>query len=213
MNGLVWVLFIAAAFAADCRFGKTLVYKNEKFANCSVTGSSDGSRGKTYVADCDGLAKRERQVEIAGDKVTLLSATERKTLAVCGSEHAVLSALIADFEKHRERLENPKCYLTNWKGQMIFVANGVHGRCSFNMNRPLMERFKKSTGEKPMYQCEGDYFLGRAAREGTPVYRKVQDGWKLDCQAQIMSEPVGEIDWKFPPSYYTPDEPTVTPDP
>jgi hypothetical protein len=209
------LIFITAAYgagAAHCQLGSNLDLGGNIHHKCIVVGHSAPSiKGrKTFYASCAGNTENDQVEYLEGSQVAqLVDPTSRREVAVCKVDQSQFSRLIKDYQSKGEELENPKCYLTQWKGQMMYVAEGVKGRCSFNMNKNKSEEFKAKTGVTPLYQCEHDYFLSIGEKTAASVYKKSKDGWQLACKAAIrVGEPVDPIDWKNPPSYYVPEAAT-----
>lgn len=203
--------FPLAAYAAAnrCHLGNNLELEGKSPRKCVVVGhSTEGLKGsKTFYASCSGQSEDAQIEYLEGSKIArLVDVASRREMAICNVDQAKFSTLIRGYQHMGDELENPKCYLTQWKGQMMYVAAGVKGRCSFNMSRKKSEEFKNKTGVVPLYQCEHDYFLSIGERTAASIYKRSKDGWELDCKATIrVGEPVETIDWKNPPQYYVPE--------
>jgi len=210
--GLIFAAaFTLSAHAAGihCQLGINLEVDGKTHRKCQIVGhSSSHSKGaKTFYASCEGQGDDGQIEYLEGSAVAkLVDATSRQEIAKCVVNKKQFSALIKEYQTHDLELENQKCYLTQWKGQMMFVANGVKGRCSFNISKNKLAEFKMKTGITPLYQCENDYFLSIGEKTAASIYRKSKDGWQLACKATMRTgEPVEPIDWKNPPKYYVPE--------
>jgi hypothetical protein len=192
---ILFLLACAHALAKPCHV---------KDLQCEVAGHSETPK-KVYYAICTKLP-RDRQLEFSKDldEVSIVDSISRQSLGTCEIEKAEANLLIRAYEKGRGAVENPPCYLSQWKGQMMFVAHGKRGRCTFEMKREQEGRFEAKTGKRPLYQCEGDYFLVESERKFS-IYKRSQDTWTSECIAPLrVGDPVEDIDWKNPPKYYHP---------
>lgn len=172
---------------------------------CRIVGSSQGKAVKTYYASCSDAKEQIEYIEGAS-LAALIDPTSRRELAKCEIDKNKFATLIKDYASQYQKLADPRCYLTQWKGQMMFVANGVKGRCSFNMNAGESQEFHAKTGVTALYQCENGYFLAMGEKTAASVYKKSKTGWELDCKAAIrIGDPVENIDWKNPPAYWSPE--------
>ncbi|MGZ3721577.1 MAG: hypothetical protein ACXVA9_01520 [Bdellovibrionales bacterium] len=214
------VFYLASAAhgaSMNCQLGTTLALGGKARHKCQIVGHSETGKQspKTFYASCEGKSE-DRQLEYLEGSgfAQLVDPASRQEVTKCKVNEKQFSVLIQDYEKHDLELENPKCYLTQWKGQMMYVAEGVKGRCSFNMSKNRSQEFKNKTGVTPLYQCENDYFLSIGEKTAASVYKKSKDGWQLACKATIRTgEPVEPIDWKNPPDYYVPEAAVLGPKP
>jgi hypothetical protein len=200
---VIAILFFTCLAHASCELGNTLQHAKHSFKNCAVIGHQ-GQAFKVYYVHCENLPKNQ-QIEYAGGASTarLLDSLSRETVATCKVKRTEVAALVDAYSAKSSEIENPKCYLTRWKGQMMFVANGVKGRCSFKMNPQKATEFKTKTGMAALYQCESDHYLVAGDNGATTIY----NGFSLECPAAIrVGESVDPIDWKNPPDYYEPEQ-------
>ena len=201
--------------------GYTLAHSADPFCAlgaCQVTGFSKSQNGKrTFLANCAGIAKGgDRQIEFAegNDSAQILDKITRAKVSECKIRRVELASMLKNYEDKLRQIESPPCYLTQWFGQMMFVANGVRGRCSFKMNKKKLEEFRLATGLQPTYQCENDYFLSIDTKSATAIYKKVSAGWAFVCTAPMRTgEAPSSIDWNNPPEFYEPEGPTEGPSP
>src|SRR5207302_658703 len=103
-----------------------------------------GSR-KTFLAICSGVATgNTQQIEFleGDDSAHILDVTTRREVARCRLKLTEVAQLIKGYEERSRAVEYPPCYLTQWHGQMMYVAKQIHGRCSFNMNKKKLDEFK-----------------------------------------------------------------------
>jgi hypothetical protein len=202
---------LARASSLPCSFGSTLKFRGQSY-DCQITGSAmsrlRGTSHKTYFANCSDWHVEFLEGTTAAQIIDVVT---RQRIGDCPVVATELATMIQAHESKKSDLENPKCVLSQWNGQMTYQANGISGRCSFNMNKVMAENFKKSTGAVPVYQCENDYFLV-GDQGGFSIYKKTATGWSLECKAVTKTDtPIAPIDWKNPPQYYQPAGPTVTP--
>ena len=201
------VLFLTAnAQALDCRLGKGFTFKNKLFAPCEITGHSSAGIKKTYQARCEGMPEFQHlEFESEAKEIQLLDSPSRYEIAKCETERGIVEGMVNAYDGKVHALENPPCYLTQWKGQMMAVAKGTRVRCTFEMKKPKPEEFVKKTGKSPLYQCEKGYFIVMPKNAAAEIYRPKKDGWESVCLAPTkVGEAPENIDWKNPPDYYSP---------
>src|SRR6188508_2034561 len=121
-----FILFAAQALVKPCHI---------KDLKCEIAGHSE-TVNKTYYAICAKLPQ-EQQLEFSEtlNGARFVNAVSRESLGVCVLEKSAAKALIKSYEASRQAVENPPCYLSQWKGQMMFIAHGNRGRCTFDMKR------------------------------------------------------------------------------
>jgi hypothetical protein len=204
---------LRVALAVSCHLGAALNYQNKTYSDCRVTGSTVGRAAHTYSIQC-GDEKKKYQIEYVegGSSAEVLDMITLKPTAKCNLEAAEVSKMIKTYEDHKHDIENPKCFLSHWKGQVMFHSGDVSGRCSFRMNKDLSDKFESSVKAPASYQCEHEYFLIGPKDDGTAIYKRTKFGWELDCKAPMERGEPENIDWKNnPPAYWEPEEPHVMP--
>jgi len=159
----------------------------------------------------DGSIKKQLEYMEGSSSAEIIDMITLQPIEKCTVDVTKMAKLVKDFEAQKHDIENPKCFLAHWHGQVTFNSNGVTGKCSLRMNKDLSERFEKLTGVSPSYQCEKDYFLHGPESDGTAIYKKTKAGWELDCKAPMQRSGRDDTDWKNPPDYYVPDGELVLP--
>lgn len=194
------------AHALDCRLSKSFTYRSKTYGPCEITGDAGSGSKKTFQLHCEGMSASEHlELEANSEHAKLLDSSTRYETAKCPTEKAALAEMIKAYQTRVKELENPPCYLTQWKGQMTFFAHGTKGRCTFDMNKEQADEFTKKMALSPFYQCEKGYFLVIPKSGAAEVFKPKGGKWESVCKAPTkVGEPVEAIDWKNPPNYYHP---------
>jgi hypothetical protein len=171
---------------------------------CEIVGHVEGATGKRYSISCAGFDVGF-ETGAGGGLVVVLDSISRQEIRKC-KVSGDWKAVVSRYETKTQEIQNPKCYLTQWKGQMMFVEGDERGRCSFSMNERKANEFRAATGVEPLYQCEHERFLFIKDKTAPKIYKKSRRGnWVVACQASIrVGESVDTIDWNNPPKYYSP---------
>lgn len=205
------IVFLSAstsAFAqgANCRLGKGFTFKNKLYAPCEISGHSTAGKKNVYQARCDNMPEFQHlEFEKSAAQVLLLDSSSRYELAKCETQKDIIEQLIKAYEEKVSAMENPPCYLTQWKGQMMVKAQNVRVRCTFDIKKSTSDNFTKKVGKSPLYQCEKGYFIVMPKTGAAEIFRPKDETWESVCMAPTkVGDSVDNIDWKNPPDYYSP---------
>lgn len=207
---IAFVLLISSAAVGaqerNCRLGKGFTFKNRLFAPCEITGHSASGKQKVYQARCDAMPEFQHlEFEKGAMDVVLLDSSSRYELAKCQTEKEIIEQMIKSYDGKVNALENPPCYLTQWKGQMMIKALDVRARCTFDIKKAKADEFTKKIGKAALYQCEKGYFIVMPKTGAAEIFRPKKESWESVCLAPTkVGEAVDNIDWKNPPDYYSP---------
>ena len=203
---MIWLSFlISAAHAVNCEFGRELTVGKAIYKKCEITGVS--GLAPTYYAHCDAQPE-DRQLEFAKgeSQAHWIDPVTRREKALCKLKAPEVDAMRREYEERADKIEKPKCYLTNWKGQLTLITQGKPFRCSFKMRASALEDFETDSGKKGAFQCEDEHFLATVGSDTTYAYEKLGGRWKFLCQpSKRVGDPPEAIDWKNPPDYYDPE--------